>query len=411
MTTEKRNYPNFIEAYKGLFDDGFVPPQFTEWAAISVVAAALERKVWLPWGNFKFFPNMYILFVAKPGIGKSSAINPAVGMLRDLKQHGEALNILPSQITEAKLIDLMAKNHRKFTHGTTVKEQCAGYFYASEASACLKDLYGGFINTITSFYDCDDNFQKATMGGGERPTNLRNICFNLLAGSTFDYLGKLITDDNIMGGFASRLTYIIQEEYFARDMSWESRGAKNSKKIDRYKLMQDLAKIQSIVGPYSADKEFAGKWNKWAPEFDKFHQSQKNEKLQSLLARKPTIIRKLPMIISAAESGDRVLRGHHWDRAMELMNEAEKQLPIMLREGRARDTKSQTGLNNALIRFFERNEGDHHLHSVMHQLTLDGYDRDAVYKTVISLSQNKVLFDYNEQTLMLKLIGDSQAYL
>jgi hypothetical protein len=47
----------------------------------------------------------------------------------------------------------------------------------------------------------------------------------------------------------------------------------------------------------------------------------------------------------------------------------------------------------------------------MHQLTLDGYDRDAVYKTVISLSQNKVLFDYDDQTLMLKLIGDSQAYL
>lgn len=407
----KRHYDNFIDAYIELNDDGFVPPQFTEWAAVSIIAATLERKAWLPWGgNFKFFPNMYILFVAKPGIGKSSAINPAVGMLRDLKQHGEGLHILPSQITEAKLIDLMGKNHRKFTHGTTVKEQCAGYFYASEASACLKDLYGGFINTITSFYDCDDNFQKATMGGGERPVTLRNICFNLLAGSTFDYLGKLITDDNIMGGFASRLTYIIQDEYFERDMSWEQGSRKKRSSVDRYKLMQDLSKIQEIVGEFSADQEFAERWNKWAPEFDKFHQEQKSEKLQSLLARKPTIIRKLPMIIAAAESNDRVLRAHHWDRAMEMMNAAERQLPIMLREGRARDTKSQTGLNNALIKFFERNPGKHNIESVAYQLTLDGFERSNIINTIESLSKNKVLFELHESR-DLELIGDSHAYL
>src|SRR6185437_11776638 len=80
--TEKkmaRNFPNWIEAYCDYAADGFVPPQFNEWAALSAVAAALERKVWLPWGDtFNFYPNLYVLCVSMPGIGKSTALNKAV---------------------------------------------------------------------------------------------------------------------------------------------------------------------------------------------------------------------------------------------------------------------------------------------------------------------------------------------
>lgn len=405
-----RKVENFLDSYVAYNSDGFVPDKFHLWTAVSIVAGALERKVWLPWSKvFSWYPNLYILLVSKPGIGKSSAINPGVGMLRQLSSEFGNLNLLPSQVTEARLIEMM-RHHTTFEYDNNIYKHCSGYFYASEASSGLRDVYGSFIDTITSFYDCDALWEKATIGMGKDIYSLVNVCFNLLAGSTFDYLSKLITDQNIMGGFASRCTYVIQKDAVIRTSPWQNRGLK-AKSAERYQeLLADLFDIHNMNGPFKADEEFAVAWEKWFPEFDKQRQEMKSEKMQSLMVRKSTLVIKLSMILSACESSDRILRKSHWERAMQMSDDVEKDLPDMLREGKSRQFNDQGGANAAITKLLMgMPDNCMEIEAIVGALMLRGFGPDIIKKTLGTLQGKNDIFKMMGTKLCL--FGNPDDYL
>lgn len=347
-----RKCKDFLDAYLTYADNKFAPTQFHLWSAISIIAGALERKVWLPWDDtFSYYPNLFIFLVAHPGIGKSSALNKATGMLQDMNRiSAGGISFVPSQVTEAKFIDLMSRA-ASFEIGTKVTYHSSGYYFASEASNSLKNLYGDFIACMTDFYDCPPFWEKATMKDGAK--TLTNVCFNLLAGTTFDYLGKIITDDNIMGGFASRVTYVMYREKLVRDARFQ--GGEEVEDPERLKfrsdLIEDLGSIHRMAGPYRGTPEFAKKFEEWYPRYERERQEMQSEKMQSLMVRKQTTLFKLCMICAASESNERILKPHHWDRAMSLLNEVEKDLPGMLRESKA-GQKTQSGLIQAILSYF-----------------------------------------------------------
>lgn len=351
----KRNFDNWLEAYLTYTNDGFVPEQFNKWSGLSAIAGALERKVWIPWSDtFSYYPNMYVLLVALPGVGKSTALNKAVELLQELNQRVSTLNFIPSQVTEAKFIELMG-NSVSFEIGTKHYMQSAGYYFASEASNSLKNVYGDFTACLTDFYDCPKTWEKATKKD-DRIT-LQNVCLNLLAGSTFDYLSKLVTDENIMGGFASRLTYVVHREKLVRDQKFQGGGASHdasgARSEYRKKLVEDLIQIHKMVGPFTATKEYGAAWEEWYPAFEKRRQEIESEKMQSLLVRTNTNVMKTSMLFSAARGSDRLLTIEDWDNAMTLVEANEKELPGIFRESKAMDTQSQEGLNQAIFRAFE----------------------------------------------------------
>lgn len=322
--------------------------EFHTWAGLSAIAGALERKVWLPWSDtFSYYPNIFVLLVSLPGVGKSTALNKAVGLLTELHSREGKLNIIPSQVTEAKFIELMG-NAVPFEQGTKIHYQSAGYYWASEASNSLKAVYGDLLPCLTDFYDCPQFWEKATKKDDK--LTLRNVCLNLLAGSTFDYLGKMVTDENIMGGFASRLIYVVHRDKLTRNQQFQLGGADDSKARSEYRraLIEDLSQIHNMIGAFTATREFGRAWEEWYPRFEARRQDIQSEKLQSLLVRTNTNAIKCAMLFSAAESNDRELRIEHWDHAITLLEPIEAALPGIFQQTRAQDTKSQGGINAAI---------------------------------------------------------------
>lgn len=349
MEERKRNFGSFLEAFEAYADDSFVPPQFNTWAGLSIIASALERKVWLPWtDNYAFYPNIFVMLVALPGVGKSVSLNRAVDLIREMNNKSNRMNLIPSQVTEAKFIEVMG-NSSSFQIGNKVYQQSAGFYWASEASNSLKNIYGEFTACLTDFYDCPKFWEKATKKDDR--TTLRNVCLNLLAGSTFDYLGKLVNEDEIMGGFASRILYVVHREKLVRTQAFQG-GLSNQSQARlefRKKLVDDLHQIHQMVGPFSADPEFGQAWQEWYPKFEERRQNTPSEKLQSLLARTNPNILKVSMLLSAAESDDRVLKIHHWNRARDLVENVGLEIPQIFRIAKAGDTKSQGGLTQAIV--------------------------------------------------------------
>lgn len=402
----KRNFPDFLSAYFSYARDQFCPDAFHFWTGISIIAGALERKVWIPYSQEAVhYPNLFVILVAHPGVGKSSATNIGTRLLREIK----GVSFIPTQVTEAKFIDLMSAQ-TSFNIGTKNFFQSTGYFYASEASNSLKNIYGDFIACITDFYDCPSIWEKATQKDGR--LTLTNVCFNMLAGSTFDYLSKLVTDDNIMGGFASRLTYVIHDEQFERNPTWEGDGEKDQE--IRKKLLEDLQDIHKMAGPFRAEDAFKQAYFTWFKEHDKERANLPSEKLQALMARKGTNIFKLCMILSASESSDRILREVHWHKALELLDSVYSDLPKMLRMTQASQgvDVTQRSLIMALLNELEKAGGVLALVELINKVAILGYDMVKIQHAVKILQEGKkVLTTHFEGRNVLKLNVNVNDYL
>lgn len=350
-----RIFPNFLESFEEYANDKFCPPQFLTWSALSIIAGALERKVWLPWSDtYSFYPNIYAIMVSKPGTGKSVSLDKALQLLIEVNRKTQSLNIMPNQVTEAKFLELMGSG-RSFMDKSSGRDltifQNAGYYFASEASMDLRDIFGSFIACLTGFYDCPTLWKKATKGSGE--LTLKNVCMNLLAASTFDYLGKLVSDENIQGGFASRLLYVIDKEPSIKVQTWQS-GMKGSAAREEFRaaLVSDLTAIHKMTGPMHATPEFAKAWEDWHPKFQAYKNSLASEKLQSIIARTNTSVFKISMLLSAAESDDRTLKIHHFEKAIDLVEGLNKNIPDIFREAKAAQGPGRpgTGLANQILK-------------------------------------------------------------
>lgn len=374
-----RQFPNFLEAFQEYSNNGFTPPQFNTWGCLSIIAGALERRVWLPWSDsYSFYPNIYVLLVSMPGDGKSVALNNAVGLLQEVNRRTSSLNIMPNQVTEAKFIELMSHG-RTFTDRHTGKEmlilQNAGYYFASEASNSLKNVFGDFLSCLTDFYDCPNTWERATKKDGKKIA-LKNVCMNLIAGSTFDYLGKLVNDENIMGGFASRLIYVVSKNKEVVDQEFQMGGQTvaeiEERRVYREALLSDLTAISKLVGPMRAEPAFGAAWREWYMPYEKKRRQLQSEKAQSLLARTNTNVLKVAMLLSVAESDECILKLHHWEKALEWVTAIQEEAPAIFRQARATSTTSggPTQIPNAILHLIEKCGGTRTVTQLKDQLKM-----------------------------------------
>jgi hypothetical protein len=414
----KRNFPNFLEAWQEYAEDGFSPPQFNTWAGLSIIAGALERRVWLPWNDtYSFYPNIYVLLISKPGAGKSVSLNKAVELLTEMNAKKPVLNIMPSQVTEAKFIELMGQG-RSFTYRDAVsgKEsvifQNAGYYFASEASNSLRDIFGSFLACLTDFYDCPPTWARATKKDG-KPIRLKNVCMNMIAGSTFDYLGKLVNDENVQGGFASRILYIVHKDKIVRNQPFQmglNDVHRNIRHSYREALLHDLGMIAQLVGPMYADDAFGAAWEQWYPAFEAERQGYQSEKLQSILARTNTNVLKVAMLLCAAETDDMQLKLRHFEKSLQLVMGVNSQIPEIFMESKAaQGTRGGgTALTNMILMTAKRMELPT-IDDLVSSVVLTGAERRATESSVMALIQQKALALSDDRRLTV--LANADAYI
>lgn len=350
----KRNFSNFIDGYFEYACDDFCPTPFHVWTGVSIIAGALERKVWIAPTLEPLYPNMYILLVSYPQVGKSTALLRGMKFLEGLKNtHNHEFKIIPEQITEAALIDSM-KVLNAFQLGPTVVQYSSGFWYASEASSsAMKNEHGDFNATLTRFYDCPDVFRKK-IKGEPHPTEIPYISFNVLAGTTFDFLKTIINEQSVLGGLASRFIYVVSKEQKVRKPKWGTVQQKNDQM--RKALLDDLIKIHSLKGKFSATPEFVKLWEEIHPEFDR-HMFELSPKLRSLASRKLTNITKMCMILSAAEGDSMVLTEEHWHRAVKMIDAVTKDNAFILSSAAMANADAQSGINQIIMQTLKGSGG------------------------------------------------------
>lgn len=344
----KRNFPNFLEAYFNYAKDGFCPNDFHTWTGLSIIAGSLERKVFLQQGLIKHFPNIYTLLVSHPGVGKSTALDRGTELIELLKQrHNPELKLIPNQITEPALLDLMNIRAQMPGTGSQIIYHSSGYFYASEASAsALQNLHGDFNATITALYDCPTFFRKKLKMDKEL-IEIPHACMNVLAGATFDYLKELVNERSVMGGLASRFIYVINKDRIVRQAKWgyEQEVDVKTKNL----LVEDLATINRLVGPFKPTKGFMEQWEHWQPTFDKYLIDLNSPRMESINARKGTNILKAAMLLSVSESNSMELNCEHWEKAVDMINKVTKDNAFVIASALMASVDVQAGINQNIL--------------------------------------------------------------
>jgi len=144
-----RNHKDLIEAYLEYTDGQEAAESIRKWSFISVLAGALERRVWLNRGYYTLFPNLYVFIIGKSGLGKKSV---ATGTAVELLQSVPEIRFMSERLTSASLLDQLSNSAKNFIYKGKEIMQSPTYIYSSELSVFMSEVQGNIQELLTDFF-------------------------------------------------------------------------------------------------------------------------------------------------------------------------------------------------------------------------------------------------------------------
>lgn len=70
----QRKLSSWIDSFEQFTVNRQSPALFRKWAAITCIAGALERKVWVRAFGLTLYPNMFVVLCGGPGVDRKSVV-------------------------------------------------------------------------------------------------------------------------------------------------------------------------------------------------------------------------------------------------------------------------------------------------------------------------------------------------
>jgi len=317
-----RAVPDFISTYLEYTATHEGSEMIHKWAAIAVMSACLERRVWLKIPQIGYvYPNVYVFIVGPPAVRKSSSARRAVSLLRGV-QGGPTF--VQEQLTPPVLTET-AFDALRFTENGSGQEvpHSPVFGFAEELSTFLKDIGGGsLLDLLMKFYDETDDpttnlFERKTISRGS--VSIQNPSVSLLGCTTPKFISKVIPGDAVGEGFASRVIFVVEYKN-----KFSSAYPKAPDSTLRKKLTDTLSHIYQLQGPFTETPEARKFFIPWYNHEQEKAVMETDEFRSTYLARKGTHAWKIAQIISASRSDDRIITERDYVLASTWLNELEK---------------------------------------------------------------------------------------
>ena len=132
------------------------PDIFRLWGGIALLAAALERRIWLRTGDWITFPNLYTLFVGPSGVGKNviDSIREILRAANEPNTKIKAFKVAPDNMTKASMIDALvrARSTKLTPKGQTITYH-ALTITAEEFSVFMSKYDMDFVGVLNRLYN------------------------------------------------------------------------------------------------------------------------------------------------------------------------------------------------------------------------------------------------------------------
>ncbi len=266
------------------------------------------------------YPNVYVILVAEPGVGKGKVTSRIRRMWKKLEDHFVA----SSSVTKAAMMDELAvANRRWITHDpiNPVDHFNSLLLCVNELGVFIPAYDNEFMTVLTDLWDCED-YSETRRSRKIEPISIDNVQLNMLAAATPSYLMHLMPEGAWDQGFISRTLLIFSGERQIRSLfaTYEMDTTENDF------LQEQLGCVANIYGEIKFTEESA-------ELVDNFHMHGNeisrptHPKLHAYSMRRSAHLLKLCMIATISRSDELIIRPEDYQRSLDWMIEAERLMP------------------------------------------------------------------------------------
>ena len=217
------------------------PVSYHRWTSIGIIGALVGRKLHIPFGHGKIYPNQYIQLMGAPGTRKSTAISIGKRLLKDAGFNRFA----PDRMSKERfLMEMKPVLEEELDGDLTLLafDQPAETFVVAEE---FGDFLGPgnmeFATMLTKLWDNVDSYEHPKIHGKSVVVDKPTV--NILSGNTPQGLALSVPAEALGNGFMSRMLFV-----YARET-----GIKITfpDKVDRTKhdlLVEHLVKVKELEG-------------------------------------------------------------------------------------------------------------------------------------------------------------------
>lgn len=312
---------DFIADYMDYTDGIPSPDIFRLWSGIATIAGALERRVWISTSRAVLYPNLFVLLVAPPGVGKTQAI----ATVSDLWYASKKFHVAPDNMTKAALIDAIRDASTKRIIPSGLFEYNSLLTAADEFGVLVPAHDLEFLSVLNKIFDNPRSYRE-NRRHMEVQVEITNPQLNIIAGTQPGFMASLLPEESWSMGFTSRLLMIYSAtpskiELFAKQ---EDRGKQYRR------LVSTLERYSDLLGEMEITQEAKDRLQSWATKG--CEPVPQHSKLQHYVPRRIIYVLKLAMISAVSRTGMLCLELPDVERALTWLLFAEKLMPDIFRD-------------------------------------------------------------------------------
>lgn len=314
---------SWLDHYLDYTENSESPISYHTWCGLSVIAGALQRRVYLRWGLGRIvYPNLYVVLVGPSGRTRKGV---AIGIAKDFLKKVPGVIVTPESSTGQQAMTLVMKRASNTFNDPTdgkVKFHCAVTAFSEELSVFLGQGNIQYLASLTDWYDSKDEWEYESVGRGK--DMLTGLCLNLVGGTAPDWIQSMIPMEALGGGFTSRIIFIVEE--VKRRIIPEYIPTPEQDRIEGI-LLRDLERIGQLAGEITLTPEARELYIAWYIEQDvalsKDKPAIKDARFAGYCERRATHLQKLCILCSAARGDDLLITAEDFHQAVRLLLGAE----------------------------------------------------------------------------------------
>lgn len=324
MIVPGRRLPDWIESFLAFTKDIPSPEIFRLWTAISIIAGTANRRIWIETSQTILYPNLYVLLVAPPGIGKTQAIDRANAFWREIP----GINVAPDSVTRASLLDTLAGAGTKTILPSGEFQMYHALNVAAGEFGVLCPAHDlEFLNTLNVLYDAPKILSERRRGRAEQELVIDYPMLNILAGTQPMFLSTLLPEQAWGMGFTARVLMVYSAKVIKVDIFNPLIQGDMTLRQGLTKDLETMTKLWGTLRWTDEAKQTILAW--YATDLAPV---PTHSRLQNYNTRRLLHVFKLCMVSAVSRSNDMCIEVIDVQRAQEWLLAVEERMPDIFRE-------------------------------------------------------------------------------
>ena len=298
------------------------PERMRLWAGLSAISAALQRKCWAKVRRQHLYPNLYVLLVGPPGVGKGNAMKRLTPWLREI----EELKIAPDGLTRRSFFSALEAAEvgpLDFSDGQSAvdfadESHHSLSAFVEELGVFLHPGDSDFVYALCHAYDAPPYFHYKTEHAGEN--FVQNAYFSMISACTPKSLREIFTEWVMELGISARTIIVFSDERIEVPIFDDPPEMEQLEKDLKY----DLKRISRIHGCYTFSNECAEQLVEWSKS--RFSPAPRDPRFEHYNTRRFVQIVKLCICCAASKRQDPIILPSDLYQAKTFLLEAERHM-------------------------------------------------------------------------------------